>query len=357
MSYRQYTQCIDIANFNNSDPRVQAALLGLYITLTPAAFSALLVIAGAASPLCLIILAEIYLIASIVGYCYCWLYRRLICLPDIPQRPPADSAGDHMVIGTLIDILPPSARTSVFDVDNDYSIGILPQCSPIGAGLDEVANNPRYGYLVAKHPIITAAGLPFRPILGTDHEFPDNPVLEKKSETLHCEFEGRGVYDMYLASRVSLLVAVAALFVCMIPDIGWIVALILFVLALIGIGIGYVVGQFDNADQNDVTPNIGEFVRNDASHQGADTLVVRGHWVYDSGHNYDHTPPDGYNELHPITFCTRTSPECGGVIFLARWNAAIDNATSPFTLENQKLPQNQWQVHPLLDGCQPVVIV
>src|SRR5579862_5265935 len=75
--------------------RHSAALLGLYITLTPAAFSALLIIAGAANKLCLIILAEIYLIAGIVGYCYWWLYRRLICLPDIPQNPPADSGRSY----------------------------------------------------------------------------------------------------------------------------------------------------------------------------------------------------------------------------------------------------------------------
>jgi hypothetical protein len=143
----------------------------------------------------------------------------------------------------------------------------------------------------------------------------------------------------------------------MIPGLGWIVAAILALLGLLGLGIGLGVGGFDGGDPSDTSPNIGELHRNDENHQGADTLVIRGHWVYDSGHRFDHTPPDGYNELHPITFCTKTSPECGGVIFLARWKGAIDNAQSPVTLENQKLPQNQWQVHPLLDGCQPVVIV
>ena len=42
--------------------------------------------------------------------------------------------------------------------------------------------------------------------------------------------------------------------------------------------------------------------------------------------------------------------------FLARWKDAVDNARSEVTLENQKLPLNQWQVHPLLDGCQTVII-
>jgi hypothetical protein len=355
MAFRQYTQCVDIANFDPANPYTQAALLGLYITLPVAGFTALLAIAGAASPFCLLLLAEVYGIAGVVGYCYWWLYRRLICLPPLPNHPP-DQAGDHTAIGTLIDILPPS--TAKFpDIDNDYSIGILVQCNPLGAGLAEVAASEPYGYLVGEHPIISAAGLPFRASLRTDHEFPDHPELEIQSQTLHCEFEGRAVFDMFLASRAALLLAVAAVFACMIPGLGWIVAAILALLGLLGLGIGLGVGGFDGGDPSDTSPNIGELHRNDENHQGADSLVIRGHWVYDSGHRFDHTPPDGYNELHPITFCTKTSPECGGVIFLARWKGAIDNAQSPVTLENQKLPQNQWQVHPLLDGCQPVVIV
>jgi len=55
----------------------------------------------------------------------------------------------------------------------------------------------------------------------------------------------------------------------------------------------------------------------------------------------------------PVTDCNPV------VIFLLkqRWQNAVTDATSPVTLANQKLPQNQWQVHPLLDGCEPVVIV
>jgi hypothetical protein len=40
-----------------------------------------------------------------------------------------------------------------------------------------------------------------------------------------------------------------------------------------------------------------------------------------------------------------------------RWQGAIGDATSPATLESQKAPQNQWQVHPLIDGCQPAIIL
>ena len=148
MSYRQYTECVDISNFDPGNPITNALLLGLYITITPAAFAALLTAVGASSPWCLFIFLEIYPAATILGYCYWFLYRRLICLPAPPDHP-VDNAGDHMVIGTLIDILPPDdPGRKWYDLDNDYSIDILPQCNPLGAGFDEVANSEPYGYLV-----------------------------------------------------------------------------------------------------------------------------------------------------------------------------------------------------------------
>ena len=357
MSYRQYTECVDISNFDPGNPITNALLLGLYITITPAAFAALLTAVGASSPWCLLIFLEIYPAATILGYCYWFLYRRLICLPAPPDHP-VDNAGDHIIIGTLIDILPPDdPGRKWYDLDNDYSIDILPQCNPLGAGFDEVANSEPYGYLVKEQPVILNAGLPFRESLRADHKFPDNPQLEKKSQVLHCEFEGRGVYDMYIASRAALFLAIAALFACMIPVYGWIVALILALLSLLGLGGGFVAGNFDSGDPGDGGPNAGDLHLNDENHHGASTLLVKGHWVYDSGHRFDHAPPDGYNELHPITFCCFASPDCGGVIFLERWRLAIIDATSPATLANQKLPQNQWQIYPIIDGCQPVVIV
>jgi hypothetical protein len=359
MAYNQYTKCVDIQDFDPRNPYVQAAWLGLYITLPVAIVAALQAIAYS-MPLCLPYLAEVYVIAGIFGYCYWWLYRRLVCLPAPPGHP-ADAAGDHLAIGLLIDIAPPSSATFP-DLDNDYSVGILLQCNPLGAGSPGVQNpcvstSEPYGYLVTPQPVTVNYPLPYRPKMGVDHDFPNHPELEIASEVLHCEFEGRAIYDMLLASGAALLPAALATLACVIPYVGWIIALILALIAAAILGLGWVAGQFDGGDPSDVSPNIGEFHRNDDKHEGADTLVIKGHWVYDSGHRFDHTPPDGYYELHPVTFCTKTHKLCGEIPYRDRWQAAINNATSPVTLENQKLPQNQWQVHPLLDGCQPVVIV
>lgn len=87
-----------------------------------------------------------------------------------------------------------------------------------------------------------------------------------------------------------------------------------------------------------------------------DALLIIGHWVYDSGHNDDGR---GFNEVHPVTFAAKWRKDFGGNVILLkkRWAGAVADARSQATLESQALPQNQWQVHPTLDGCQPVIIV
>jgi len=363
-NYRQYTQCVDISNFNPQNPFTQAALVGLGVTLPVAVIPVLMAIGGA-SPWCLLLLAEVYLIAGVIGYTYWWLYRRLICIPATPDHP-NDSNGSQMVIGTLIDTLPPGSDANPLDIDNDFSMGILPACVPFGSKDPFTAANPApgpFGYLITEQPV-TKNGVPPPPPAYTgqgavDYHFPD-PNQDVRSQVLHCEFEGRAVYDMFIAAQAALLPAVAAVFACQIPGAGWIIALILAFLGLFSLGVGLVVGQFDSGEPTDVNPNIGELHTNGPDHTGASVLMVMGHWVCDSGHRYDYH--DLFYELHPITMACITSQvtDCNPnvVIFLKqRWQTAVNDATSPVTLANQKLPQNQWQVHPLLDGCEPSVIV
>ena len=69
MAFKQYTQCVDIQLFDPENPLIRAALIGLYITLPPGAFAALLAIAKVGSPWCLRFLVEVYVIAGVVGYC------------------------------------------------------------------------------------------------------------------------------------------------------------------------------------------------------------------------------------------------------------------------------------------------
>jgi hypothetical protein len=373
-NYRQYTQCCDISNFDPGDPIANAALTGLYVTLAPGAFALLLALAGAVGWACLWILAAIWLYAAVVGYCYWFLYRRLICIPSPPDHP-ADSSGNQTVIGLLIDIVLPRTEPSffgrLFDFDNDYSIGVLPACSapldanPPGQNSQPfLLNNPApgpYGYLITEQPVTHNAGLNYTGQDAVDHLFKDHPELEWHSQVLHCEFEGDGIFVLFHTAQVALFAAFAALFVCLvIPELGWLAALLaLLGLFLLGVA-GALVVNFGGGQPTDVNPNIGELHTNDENHTGAYTLMIMGHWVCDGGHVHDYHSLT--YELHPVTFCCKTSPvtDCDPIQILLlkkKWQEAVTDATSAVTLENQKLPQNQWQIHPIVDGCQPVIIV
>jgi hypothetical protein len=39
--------------------------------------------------------------------------------------------------------------------------------------------------------------------------------------------------------------------------------------------------------------------------------------------------------------------------YVRHWCSKLDGANDPGTIANQGLPQNQWVIHPLVDGCEP----
>jgi hypothetical protein len=93
---------------------------------------------------------------------------------------------------------------------------------------------------------------------------------------------------------------------------------------------------------------------------------LKGTWVYDSAHT-------GWNEIHPIKQCQKIGTMIGQgwteiqisdnpvVVqqitdipgWISGWCKLLDTPNDPATVANQQLPQNQWTVHPLVDGCDP----
>ena len=338
--YKQYTTCIDGASFNKSSVYTQATITAVGIVSPLAAFGALV------APWCLLTLIPVFAAAWIVGYCYWFLHQRLICLPS-PANPTLSGGSNQMAIGMVIDILPPYLNTFPDSLDTDYSFGLLVAPNNPGDSQSIVEASTPYGFLVSEQPATHNIGMPY-----TGHPGTYKPTGQT-AETLHCEFEGAGVYDFLLASAISLALAIAAFFVCMLVPfpVGPIIAAILALLSLLGLAIGAAVGSSDNASPADENPVLGGDV-----HPG-DILVVAGSWVYDSGHQ-----PSGWNEIHPIKFCSPIGHWDGewpaNIDELETlWGIALGDATSTTVIELQKLPQNQWQVHPILDGCEPVVIV
>jgi hypothetical protein len=338
--FKQYTTCIDAASFNKSSVYKQATIMAVGTVAPLAAFAALV------APWCLLTLIPVFAAAWTVGYCYWFLHQRLICLPSLPNST-VSGGSDQLAIGMVIDILPPYLNTFPDSLDTDYSFGLLVAPNNPGDPQSTVEGSTPYGFLVSEQPATHNIGMPY-----TGHPGTYKPTGQT-AETLHCEFEGAGVYDFLLASAISLALAIAAYFVCVLVPfpVGAIIAAILALLSLLGLGIGAAVGSSDNASPADENPALGGDV-----HPG-DILVVAGSWVYDSGHQ-----PSGWNELHPIKFCSPIGHYKGEwppnlTDLETFWATALGDATSTTTIELQKLPQNQWQVHPILDGCEPVVIV
>jgi hypothetical protein len=171
------------------------------------------------------------------------------------------------------------------------------------------------------------------------------------------EFEGSGVWDLYQALLVAAVPAAIGAVVCAIPVIGWIACLILSLIALAIAAIGALIAQTDSS------PNIT--VSGSVIHPGQDVLFVMGRWVLDSAHT-------GWNELHPVISAQKLgtvmnanvvtgNPWIGTefadpVKLKRKLNSMCDltnEAASAITVSAQAQPQNQWKIHPLVDGCAP----
>jgi hypothetical protein len=349
MTFQQFTSCIDAQYFNKTSEKVQATVAATAVC------APLAVIPAFVSPWCLLCLIPIFAAAWLLAYCQWFLHGRLICLPD-PTKPDSTGGSDQMAIGMVIDIFAPKDNTGLTKVDTDYSFGLLPAENQPGRTSEtdrhDVETSVPYGFLVKGQNATNDIGLPFTGNLGG----PD-PNTGLTGWTLHCEFEGPGVRDLMLAAAIALQFGLAALFVCLLVP-GWIGALIAFLLALLSL-LGDFIG-YEVAINDEASPAV-ENLPGSELHSG-DLLVVMGAWVYDSGHNHDPTP-GGFNEIHPIKFCSYIGKWDGkdwpaNIQDLeAQWATALGQATSTATLESQKQPQNQWQVHPIIDGCQPSGII
>lgn len=340
MAYNQYTTCVQAKDHSSMNQYVQATIQALIAGVIGALF-----VAAAGLPWCLLIVAEITAIMWILGYCHWWLEDRLVCL-----------GGDRVAIGMLVSVEPPGEKTGFDALDTNYSINLLLARNPPGVDQATAEASVPYGELIKEHTSTHDAGLPFTGEKATDKS------TGKESAILHAEFEGAGIPDLLLGSQIALGLAVTALIVCLaIPGpIGAIIAAILAILAFLAALFGGLAGLSDKGSPEDVNPSLGDLHTNDkACPKCADLLIVMGRWVYDAGHNNE---GKGWNEIHAIKFCERIGKWDGDwpadwpanlKDLEEQWTQAIGKASSPLTVAQQQQPENQWQVHPLIDGCEP----
>jgi hypothetical protein len=354
MNYRQYTKCASISAFVGFQ-WVQYVMLGGVAVIA----GYLSYILGAAFVPGLLIT----ILSAIITYCLWWLYDRLICL-----------GGDVCAVGFVLSVETPDEKTGFDIYDTDYSVNLVIPPTLIGASKTEVEDSTPLGILVKETSDVAGysfAGytLPFSANLITKFPsgIPDPTQSELVTSCLHAEFEGGGVYDLLQSCQAALAFAIAAAVVCSIPVFGWIACVILSVVAAVITIAGFFNAVNDKGNPTDVNPNLTSIhAAESPDGYGADILVLKGTWVYDSAHT-------GWNEIHPIKQCQKIGTMIGQgwaeiqisdnpvVVqqitdipgWISGWCKLLDTPNDPATVANQQLPQNQWTVHPLVDGCDP----
>jgi hypothetical protein len=320
--------------------------------------------------------------------CTWWLNVRLICL-----------GGDRSAIGAIYHLEPPVPTDNPFaaldflngDIDTDYSFNLLlyqfapkhqlpasfvsnqwsasafPQLGSDWPTLPPLVPNVPFADVsdqvnqILPQQSMASLGLGFG---GQKAESPDNAVLPGGSSQhflMHCEIEGPGMHDLLVLLEVMFAMFVAAAFVFAIPVVGPILSLILTILAVLALLIGAPAITHDDASP----PSDGGWGGSFNSYDGAknpkdpvDIAYVFGRWVYDSLHAGAES-----NELHPVHYMIKMCPpakQCDlengiwppglGEVQL-KYDAQFAVINSPTTPQIQAQPQNQWTVHPLLDGC------
>jgi hypothetical protein len=352
MAYRQYTKCVDIGSFLGLpwwvDASAAAALAGYLSFSAGAAF-----VPG----------ALITILSFIIAYCLWWLYQRLICL-----------GGDVCIVGFVLSVEPPEEKKGINKWDTDCSLNLVIPPTLIGATRPEAENSPIYGYLLKQTSETARHNLPFygNLVVRFPSGKPDPAATELSTCCFHAEFEGGGTYAVLQSCLAALGVATAAAAICSAPILGifgWIACIVLSIVSALIAFSGAVNALDDQGNPNDVNANLAEIhAAERPDGYGADILAVQGTFVYDSGH-------EGWNEIHPIKQCQRIGKMTGQgwaeiqivdgppimlqltmtdlQTYINGWCALLSTANVSTTVANQQLPQNQWTVHPFVDGCDP----
>ncbi|HEY0100867.1 MAG TPA: hypothetical protein VGB76_18110 [Pyrinomonadaceae bacterium] len=178
---------------------------------------------------------------------------------------------------------------------------------------------------------------------------------------MHCEFEGSRVHDMLKALEGFPFGGSFCKKNWFTKLVCKIVAAVLAPLALLAVLLAWARNTSGSTDPAVVGGGtIGP----------KDRVIVRGSWVYDAGHQ-------GWNEIHAVRIVQRVdhvpSDPTAFKDFLHRWCDRLaetptsdgfpqgplgaykpqDVPAAELTLVSQRQPENQWEFHPLVDGCQP----
>lgn len=394
--FPSWTKCCDPANYRGIPVAAMVAIgtLGLVMgglvgvaTIASLTGGGVLAILGALSPAIAIFLAALCVAA--IAFCNWWLDVRLICL-----------GGNRSVIGAIYHLEPPVQTSNPFDVvdaDTDFSFNLLLwQFVPANALPQSFVGNqwspsafPQLGTDWPSLPPLVPPNVPFAQVseevnlivaqqsmaslgLGfggqniNDIDKPSPPYSGGTDQhfLMHCEIEGPGMHDLLVLLEVMAAVLVAAVFVWAIPVVGPILSWIMIALALLAFLFGVPAITHDDASPPSGGGWGGTFNPYETAGNAnglVDLAYVFGRWVYDSLHAGAES-----NEIHPVYYMIKIGCATQGNLSQGIWPPNLGEVqqkydqqfgviNSPGTIEIQKQPENQWTIHPLLDGCQGAI--
>ncbi len=361
MTYREYTHCVEPADYvDNTPPSGFGNVIATVLT-DPVA------VAGWISTACS------YLLGG-----------KLVCL-----------GGDRCAIGRITKFEKPGDKSFPSNIDNDFSMNILLAPHAIGdmTGPSYIANyNAILGDGMQGELLKEASGTPMPHEAGSsdddspptpwpspsymgystkypDSNYPeynpsDSPFQVPGSDghpfwvpCLHVEFEGSRINDVCAA--IAALQGPVSGF-CDVPIIGWIACAVIDIVLLPIMSIAIAVAWANATDGDYADAQIGS-----GQLELGDLVVATGRFVYDAAHQ-------GWNELHagysiqritnqeppldPAEFNTWSSQWCGAIANVPPYAPPGAKPTDmtpaqTTTYTNQLDPSNQWIFHPAVDGC------
>lgn len=311
------------------------------------------IFAGSAIPGLGIISAVVF-IAAVFDLCAYLSGGKSVCLEEYA-----------CTIGRIMEFIPVGADKSGFEkMDDDFTFNILPAPhSPVELLAEIVATDPYQGKFMEEQSESRDLGLPYA---GESVKFTN---IDHDTEVLHCEVKGCRVHDVCVVLKAMSFAGLGVAIFCEIPIIGWIACLIAAAIwvAVTAAAVAIAWAATHNGDINDVyDPAAGALTAADpTTGEGGDVIIVKGDWSFDAGHS-------GWNEIHPVRHVqklvvpdiyrsmAKASQELVEAFkrdFLDPWCFHVRQADDPAVKKSQEEPENEWHIHPLIDGCRPPVII
>jgi hypothetical protein len=366
MVFKEYTDCVQPSNYVDLSFTFNVGIFQIILLAAVYGFiAAAVILISGVGPNPAGIIAAIATVSAAITYVLWWLYGRLICLGDEDRN--------CAIIGMLTGS--PSYADPIYEKagDNDKSMNLLLPFAPMNStdptNLDSedklYAEAAPQGHLVAKNSKISE-------VVSRGYR-----ESSKYMKTLHCEFEGDGLYSVLIALNGILIALIIWLGIVLAASTYPVAALVLFIVALLG----FIVYKIFFAEPGpttgagnplDIDPTLGSL--------GAlDIVVVKGEWVYDSLH-------EGWNEIHPIRDCQilgRLEPDENGEFKWSNFRYKDKETNTEFTLDSIESfnllhrywcagfkgaedaqnngsttnPVHDWGIHPTVDGCKPPDII